>query len=141
MKKSIALLFVFACVLVFVGCKSHDKQQDVESSNTQHNYILPASQLTCYTAEQPYYLNPDLEISQEQAEFILMVWNDSSWDNGIKEASCNYVFRGDNIEIQYCYDDGIFIDTINGCHVVLSSKLKKQVNQTIDKFIVLPYVD
>lgn len=141
MKKLIALLFVFACVIVFSGCESHDSPHDVESNNAQHKYILPASQLTCYTAEQPHYLNPDLEISQEQAEFILMVWNDSSWDKGIKKASYNYVFRGDNIEIQYCYDEGIFIDTINGCYVVLSSKLKKQVNQTIDKFIVLPYVD
>ena len=141
MKKLIALVLALVCVLALVGCKSQNSPQDEESSNAQHKYILPASQLTCYTAEQPHYLNPDLEISQEQAEFILMVWNDSSWDNGIKEASCNYVFRGDNIEIQYCYDDGIFIDTINGCHVVLSSKLKKQVNQTIDKFIVLPYVD
>ena len=141
MKKLIALLLVFACVLVFSGCESHDKPQDIESSNAQHKYILPASQLTCYTANHPHYQNPDLEISLEQAEFILMVWNDSSWVNGTKEASYNYVFRGDNIEINYCYDDGIFVDTINGCYVELSVKIKKQVNQTIDKFIVLPYVD
>ena len=107
----------------------------------KNNYTLPASLLTCYTAEQPYYPNPDLEISQEQAEYIIMVWNDSSWDDGVKEAAYNYVFRGDNVEIQYCYDEGIFNDVVNNRHIVLSPNVKKQVNQTVDKFIVLPYVD
>ena len=72
---------------------------------------------------------------------MLTVWNESSWVNGTKEAAYDYVFRGENVEIQYCYDEGIFNDTVNRRHIVLSSKLKKQVNQTVDKFIVLPYVD
>ena len=70
-----------------------------------------------------------------------MVWNDSSWDDGVKEAAYNYVFRGDNVEIQYCYDEGIFNDVVNNRHIVLSPNVKKQVNQAVDKFIVLPYVD
>jgi hypothetical protein len=123
------------------GCHSYDNQLDTKISTTQNNYTLPASLLTCYTAEQPYYPNPDLEISQEQAKYIIMVWNDSSWDDGVKEAAYNYVFRGDNVEIQYCYDEGIFNDVVNNRHIVLSPNVKKQVNQTVDKFIVLPYVD
>jgi len=141
MRKLIALVLALICILTFDGCSPYDDQQDAEVSTTQNNYILPASLLTCYTAEQPYYLNADLEISQEQAEYIIMVWNDRSWDDGIKEVAYNYVFRGDNVEIQYCYDQGIFNDVLNNRHIVLSSNVKKRVNQTVDKFIVLPYVD
>ena len=141
MRKLIAFVLTLVCILIFDGCSPYDNQRDAEISTTQNDYILPASLLTCYTADQPHYLNPDLEISQEQAEYMITVWNDSSWNDGIKEAVCDYIFRSENIEIQYCYDEGIFNDVLNNRHIILSSHIKKKVNQTIDKFIVLPYVD
>lgn len=141
MKNRRVFVFTLVCILALCGCNPSDPPQDAELSTAQNQYALPPSLLTCYTAQQPYYLNPDLEISQEQAEFMLTVWNDSSWDDGAKEAVYDYVFRGDRLEIRYCYDEGIFYDTVNSRHVVLSSGLKKQVNNIIDKFIVLPNVD
>ena len=136
-KKLTAFVLALVCILIFGGCNP----QNPEIGTTQNIYTLPASLLTCCTAEHPDYQKPDLEISQEQAEFMLTVWNESSWVDGTKEAAYVYVFRGENVEIQYCYEEGIFNDTINSRHIVLSSSLRKQVNNTIDKFIVLPYVD
>ena len=106
-----------------------------------NEYTISPSLLTCFTAKKQSWANPDLEMSQEQAEFIIGVWNDSEWENDITKTAYDFVFRGENIEIRYCYDEGIFNDVINNKHVVLPNEIREQVNKTVDKFIVLPIVD
>ena len=135
MKKLIALISAIGCVLAFVGCNSPKK---FNVPNENNNESLP---LTCYTAQQQSWANPDLQITTEQAEFIIDVWNNSVWENSITKTVYDYVFRGDNIEVRYCYDEGIFDDVINNKHVILSEDIREQVNKTVDKFIVLPTIN
>ena len=135
MKKLITLVLAIGCVLALFGCNSQENSNVSDENNNE------ASSLTCYSAQQPSLKNPDLEISQEQADFIIGVWNDSAWENDITKTVYDYVFRGDNIEVRYCYDEGIFNDVINNKHVILSEDIREQVNKVVDKFIVLPIID
>ena len=135
MKKLITLVLAIGCVLALFGCNSQENSNVSDENNNE------ASSLTCYTAQQPSWANPDLQISQEQAEFIIGVWNNSVWENDITETEYDYVFRGENIEVRYCYGEGIFNDAINNKHVILSEDIREQVNKVVDKFIVLPIID
>ena len=135
MKKLITLVLSLVCIVSFSACNS----QEVPA--TSDEYAISPSLLTCYTAQQPSWANPDLQISQEQAEFIIGIWNNSVWENDITETEYDYVFRGENIEVRYCYGEGIFNDTINNKHVILSEDIREQVNKVVDKFIVLPIID
>ena len=135
MKKLTAVVLVLVWILVLCGCNSQ------ENPAVSDECTISPSLLTCYSAQQPSLKNPDLEISQEQAEFIIGVWNDSAWENDITKTVYDYVFRGDNIEVRYCYDEGIFNDVINNKHVILSEDIREQVNKVVDKFIVLPIID
>lgn len=100
-----------------------------------------ASMLTCYTADHPNYANPDLQMSKEQAEFIIKVWNDSTWEYDVSKTAYDFVFRCGDWEVRYCYDEGIFNDWTNMKHIVLSPDQKAQVNKVIDNFVVLPIID
>ena len=135
MKKLITLVLAIGCVLALWGCNSQ------ENSNVSNENNNESSSLTCYTAQHPSWANPDLQISQEQAEFIIDIWNNSVWENGITETEYDYVFHGDNIEVRYCYCEGIFNDVVNNKHVIFSHRICKQVNKVVDKFIVLPTPD
>ena len=135
MKKLTAVVLVLVWLLVLCGCNSQENSNVSDENNNE------ASFLTCYTAQQSSWANPDLQISQEQAEFIIGVWNDSAWENDITKTEYDYVFRGDNIEVRYCYGEGIFNDVINNKHVILSEDIREQVNKVVDKFIVLPIID
>ena len=135
MKKLVALVLSFICTVVFMGCNLQDTSETSGENNISY------SPLICYTATQPSWAKPDLELSQEQAEFIIEVWSNSDWENDITKTEYDYVFRGDNVEVRYCYDEGIFNDVINNKHVVLSDDVREQVNKTVDKFIVLPVID
>ena len=135
MKKLITLVLSLVCIVSFSACNS----QEVPATSDEH--AISPSLLTCFTAEQSSWAKPDLEISKEQAEFIIGIWNDSEWENDITKTAHDYVFRGDNIEVRYCYDEGIFNDVINNKHVILSDDIREQVNKTVDKFVVLPIID
>lgn len=103
--------------------------------------MAQASMLTCYTADHPSYANPDLQMSKDQAQFIIQVWNDSVWEDDVSKTAYDFVFHCGDREVRYCYDAGIFNDWTNNKHMVLSSDMREQVNATINKFTVLPYVD
>jgi hypothetical protein len=126
MKKLIAFVLALICILLFSGCNSYD--------------IDPAF-LTCFTAKKASLEKPDLQMTQEQAAFIIGVWNDSDWKFSITKTMYDYVFRGENIEMRYCYDEGIFNDVINNRHVFLSDEIREQVNKTIDEFAALSVTD
>ena len=104
-------------------------------------YTIFSRDLTCFTAEQPSWSSPDLEISAQQANSIIGIWNRNVWENGVTETEYDFVFRGENLEIRYSYDKGIFNDIINNKHVILSEQMRLQVNEIIDEFVVLPIVD
>ncbi len=98
-----------------------------------------SSLLACYT--HGYSWIPTLEMSKEQAEFIIEIWNESAWKNDVTEIEYDYVFRDENIIVKYLYDEGIFNDVTNNKHVVLSNEIREQVNNTIDHFLVVPIID
>ena len=118
MKRLLALVLSLLFTITLFGCNSQDSNTDNLKCFTSYNYHKDSM--------------PDLEMSQEQMEYIINIWNSSSWENDITKTLYNYVFIGDNIEIRYCYNEGIFNDVINNRHIVLSDEAKMLVNEVID---------
>ena len=117
MKRLLALVLSLLFTITLFGCNSQDSNTDNLKCFTSYNYREDSM--------------PDLEMSQEQMEYIINIWNSSSWENDITKTLYNYVFIGDNIEIRYCYNEGIFNDVINNRHIVLSDEAKMLVNEVI----------
>ena len=143
MKKMVAFLFGLICIFVFIGCNTQEKIQGSDTTtehSTTSNTIIPSTLLTCYMGGHVSGSTSNLIMSQEQAEFIMAVWNDALWEPDITKTVYGYVFRGDNIEVRYCYDKGLFNDVINNRHVFLTQDVKEQVNQEIDKFVIMSIV-
>lgn len=144
MKKLMALMLALGCMFAFVGCRPDDALQGTKedaSPSTSAEIEAQASSLTCKRETTPYRVGENLQMSKDQAEFIIQVWNDSTWEYDVSKTAYDFVFRCGDREVRYCYDEGIFNDWTNMKHIVLSPDQKAQVNKVIDNFIVLPIID
>jgi len=107
------------------------------SLNIEGSYPDPI--LTCSTSG--WNGTPDLQMSDEQIEAIIAVFENGEWQEGEVDIDASYKFIYLGAKIFYSYDGGIFSDVTNGRYLVLSDEKKAEVNNNIDWFISLPIID
>ena len=117
MKKKILYCFLFFTVcIVLVGCNQKNKKYE-------------SSEISLYDKE----LKNTFELTDEQEEDMLKLWNKSQWKHGLTLTACNYEFvLEDGTVISYLsIFPGMFIDLEGERYMKLTKDQTNYVNSII----------
>ena len=91
-KKFVLILFALIVLVTFVACDAFAyREGPIKLTNTD-------------TSE---YVG---ELSDEQKEYLLSVWRESEWFDGMTKSHFDFEFEYDGLKIKYCRDHGSFYD-------------------------------
>ena len=139
------LSFALAFLLVFclAGCTHDDTPCLYPDLQSRPDVIIDDTLKVWATFGfvRPRSKNPNLEISREQSDTIKAVWERCEWTDDVTETVYDYIFVDGEREVRYSYDEGIFNDVTNMKCAVLSDEMCTEVNNVIDRLIVLPIID
>ena len=140
--KFLSVTLAFILIFCLVGCNTERSIEDTNISSTENvvdNDVLKV--WATYGFVRPRPKNPNLEISREQSDTIKDIWQRCEWRDDVTKTVYDYIFVDGEREVRYSYDEGIFNDVTNMKNAVLSDEMRTEVNNVVDKLIVLPIID
>ena len=121
MMKRILLLVLFLSLFVFSGCNTDSSS--IEHTSQDADNTVTAIKLV-------YKPRPETEVvlSNEQAEYMLSIWNSNGWEDDITKTACEYHFKFNEKVIRYSPEAGVFNDWENYRHMVVPKEVRDRIN-------------
>ena len=96
----------------------------------------------CNEANRLQYASSEIQISHKESDMqikltaedtqtILSLLNDGDWEYDITKTYCDYIFEISNNSINYSSEVGLFQDTVNRRHLILSDEQKNYIDSLL----------
>lgn len=112
-KKIVLILFALIVLVTFVACDAFAYREG------------PIKLTNIDTSE---YVG---ELSDEQKEYLLSVWRESEWVDGITKCIFDFEFEYDGLKIKYCRDTGAFYDEKKDRCLLVTKEQCEYINSNI----------
>ena len=76
--------------------------------------------------------NTEFELSADEIETLVSIWNNANWEPDITKTGYDYVFEFSETELRYSSDVGIFNDPDNNRHLELTEEERMQINSFLE---------
>ncbi len=150
MKKLIALVLAFVCMLGLVGCSDNQVQPEDKTSDT---HTLEVTENSVAEIGRETFKLP-VEISKEDANTLSQILNNSSWTEETTDCESNCVINLKGYWSYYDSNSGILnrynlkemsvysskVQEVSGKSLILSSEDRITVNAILQKYITLGIV-
>ena len=148
MKKLIALVLVFVCVLGLVGC-NNDNQQEQEDKTANTHTLKVTENSVGEIGRETYDFS--VEISEEDANVLSEIINGGTWKDEITDCESDCVINLKGHWSHYNSESGILnkynvkdmsvysskVQEVSGKSLVLSEEDRITVNTILEKYITL----
>lgn len=123
LRKYMSVVLSMVALLQCIGCTTM-------SSDFQYK----ATDIALYS---PVEHNAVVQLTDEDIEYLLSLWNDAQWEPDITKTMYDYVFEF-GTTIRYSSDYGLFNDVGNQRHFVVSENQRNQINALIHSALNKP---
>ena len=114
MKRLLAMVLAFLCIISLYGCKKQE-------------YELPWDHFCYYATEA----GGVIELKIEEKRYIIDLLNNGEWYGELAKCTSDVKFATQKQIVGYCVEDGVFKDFTQG----KSLKLSKEQKDTVNKFL------
>lgn len=120
--KKLSVIIIFFMVLVTTSCISKDEREHYTS------FEIDYSNIQLINIEAPEH---NRVLSNEQAEYMNLMWENSEWLSGVTKTLCSFRFESNGVIIRYSSEAGVFIDDTNERHIIVSKEQRDYINSFV----------
>ena len=115
-KRIITVLLMFAMVFVLASCGGPKNSSPPTIKEIDFTKITKIDKIELTYSSQ---IRP---LTDEQMEYVISLWREGEWKPSQWKISPDYVFKAGDLLLKYDLSNGIFVDSTNDRHLIISDE-------------------
>lgn len=122
-------VILVSTVLTMVGCYAPDERLSAESAVTTETQYDPTNVKVRHVSVES---ETEFELSTEEIETIVAIWNNGAWEPQITKTAYDYLFEFSGTGLRYVSEIGLFNDPDNHRHLYVTEEQRILINSFLD---------